>query len=231
MIIGFSNGNGNGNGNGHSRSERRSLWSARRRAEPDLAAYRRLALQLHFDLSGPDDHRAALLVAPGDPRHCPVAGTSLARCLGEQLRRPVLLIDACRRARETSMLMNCAAARGFGEILTDPTLAIEELAVPTTIEQVRFLPAGAAATSASPQHLCAVLECARRKFDFVLLSGGNFLEDPVLLTLASLVGCVLLLVAEAETRIDDLDAAQNTLRICGVRKTGLLWAASGNGGR
>ena len=231
---GNGHGNGNGNGNGHGANGRRSLWTRSKSREPDLAPYRRLALQLHFDLSGPDVARSALLAAPGGASLCAHASTSLARCLGEQLRRNVLLVDTCLKGSEASRLMDCAANRGFTDVLSDPGLSIEQLVVPTTCETVSFLPSGSRSASVervTPEQLLAFLDAARQKYDFVLLSGGDVLNDPLVLAIASLVGCVLLVVVENQTKVDDLNSAQSALRLCGTKKTGLVWAASSGGDR
>src|SRR6185295_18648922 len=132
-----SNENGNGNGNGHNGNghngngrKRSSIWRRSRNTEPDLTAYRRLALQLHFDLSGPDQIRSALVVTPGGGNRSAHAAASLARCLGDQLRKPVLLVDSCPAGDNVSSLMECSANHGFVDMLTGPENSLAQLVVP-----------------------------------------------------------------------------------------------------
>ena len=49
-------------------------------------------------------------------------------------------------------------------------------------------------------------------------------DNGLALALAPLVGCVLLLATEDETMIDDLDAAQEALRIRKTRDIGVVLA-------
>jgi hypothetical protein len=225
-----------GNGNGHNGNGRklRMPWTRKRDTEMDLTAYRRIALQLHFDLSGPDLARSALLTTPRGPGRCAHAAAALARCMGDVLRSPVLLVDACAMAGNVSELMHCTAPRGFADALAEPDLPLAELAIPTASECVSFLPCGPGTIrtdQATPDRLRSFLQRAQASYEFVLLAGGDILKDSLALVMAPMVGCVTLVVFENESRIDDLDAAQDSLRICGARKTGLVWASSSGGGR
>ena len=220
------NANGTGHGNGfHSR-----WWSTLRKrsdqADQDAAAYRRLALQLHHDLSRADGRRSALLVTASISELCARGSVAVASCLAEQVCRPVLLIDVCPENPETSRILQGNGSRGFSDFLADSKLRLDELVLPTTCENVSFLPAGAAfdrSGTASPESVRAVLNAVETKFDYVLLSGGSVLHDPTTLALAPHVGCVLLLVIENQTRMEDLDAAQDVLALCNTPKVGLVF--------
>jgi Mrp family chromosome partitioning ATPase len=220
------NGSRNGNRNGSSRWWT-SLWGRSREPELDLAPYRRLALQLHNDLPrGKRSLRSVLLVTPISSNLGAHGSAALACCLGEELRRPILLVDVSSKHPETSRIMDCAANHGFADMLRDPMLPLEQFVMPTTRENVWFLPAGTQDRehrSPSPEEVSALLlKTAESRYDFVLLSGGGVLNDSAALTLARYVGCVLLLVTENETRVDDLEAAQTALASCKARKLGLV---------
>jgi hypothetical protein len=235
-MISLYDNNGNGNGNGHNGNgrKRRFPWTRSRDAEPDLTAYRRIALQLHFDLSSPGQSRSVLLAAPRGPGLCSHAAAALARCMGDFLRKPVLLVDGCTAAGNVSELMHCSANLGFADALANPDIPLEELTIPTGSDCVFFLPCGPSiirTDQVTPERFQAFLQRAQARYDFVLLAGGDILKDPLALVMAPLVGCVTLVVFENESRIDDLDAAQDSLRICGARKVGLVWASSSGGGR
>lgn len=213
------------NGNNSTSHWLASLWGRLRQRDLDLAPYRRLALQLHYTLPRPDNPRSALLVTPTPSGLCAQGSVTLASCLGEQLQRPVLLIDVCPRAPEASRILDCSANRGLADILSNPKLPLDELVLPTTREHVFFLPAGTNVNDcarASPEDMSALLKAAETRYDFVLLSGGSVLNDPMALALAPFVGCVLLLVTENETPVGDLDAAQDALSFCKARKVGLV---------
>jgi MinD-like ATPase involved in chromosome partitioning or flagellar assembly len=220
----------NANGNGHGNGFYSRWWSALRKrsdqADQDAAAYRRLALQLHLDLSGSNGRRSALFVTANSSAICAQGSVEVASCLAGQVCRPVLLMDACPENPETSRILQSNGSRGFTDFLTDPKLRLDELVLPTTCENVSFLPAGAIfnrSGAAPPQSVKTVLNTVEAKYDYVLLSGGSVLHDPTTLALAPHVGCVLLLVIENQTLMEDLDAAQDVLALCNARKVGLVF--------
>lgn len=218
----------NANGNGHSFYSRwRSALRKRSdHVDHDAAAYRRLALQLHLDLSAGDGRRSALLVTPSSSAICAQGSVAVASSLAAQVCRPVLLMDACPESPEASRILQSNGNRGFADFLADPKLPWEDLILPTTCENVSFLPAGAvvdrsrAIPPASVKNMLGALEA---KYDYVLLAGGSVLHDSTTLALAPHVGCVLLLAIENQTRMEDLDAAQDVLALCNARKVGLVF--------
>lgn len=218
----MNNGNGsNGGGNG-SRS-----WWGKRLHEPEsaLAAYQRLALQLHYDLPRPEHSRSALVVTPTASLIAAHGSSDLARCLAEQLQRPVLLVDACPGAPQLSKILNCESRPGFTDFLANPTIPIDDLVLPTTHANLSFLPAGSGATSDfafAPRHIQSGLQAAEERFEFLIFCGASVLGNSVSLALAPWVGRVLLLAVENETRIEDLDAAQDALFFCKAGKVGLV---------
>jgi hypothetical protein len=89
----------------------------------------------------------------------------------------------------------------------------------TTSEHLLFLPGGNDRQAPlAPESLPARVKAAQESFDFVLIHGGSVLEDDSSLPLLPYVGCVLLLIGENQTRIDDLKAAQEALALCKARR-------------
>lgn len=221
----FMNDNGNGNGNGQARGNPGWWLPFRRlgeRPEMDLSAYRRLALQLHYEMPRGEKGRSVLVATARHSHAAAQAGAALARCLADEVQRPVLLIDAAPRREQLSRILGCGGEQGLTDALADPLHAIADLARPTTHPNVSFLPAGSPAGSPQPEQLPPLLEKAHRAADFVVLAGAALLEDSLALAFAPLVGRVLLLAVENETMIDDLDAAKESLRHCHAQRVGLV---------
>jgi Mrp family chromosome partitioning ATPase len=220
------NGNGNGKSNGHTASRWwSSLWGRGNEPDKHMIPYRRLALQLHYDLPRGQGLRSVLMVTPVTSNLVAYGSTALAFCLGEELRRPVLLIDVSPKNPEVSRIMDCAGSRGFADMARDSSARLEELVVQTTRENVWFLPVGTQRIGDRPtsaEELDALLKAVESRYDFVLLAGGSVLSDSSALALARYVGCVLLLVTENETRVEDLEVAQNVVASCKARKLGLV---------
>ena len=86
---------------------------------------------------------------------------------------------------------------------------------------MHYLPAGTS-RPASTDNLDKLLGYAESHYDFVLLVGGSVLSDSLSLAVAPWAGCVLLLVTQNETRVDDLDNAQSALSYCKAKKVGML---------
>ena len=215
------NGNGTRNSNGSHR-----WWQVWKRGRDlDLTAYRRLALQLHLGLPRGGEHsRSVLMVTPNASDFCANGSITLASCIAEELRRPVLLVDAGNEA-EVSRLLGSPASQGLTEFLSDPMRPLQDLALPTSQNNVWFLSRGSGQTppfAASPENAHNLLVKSARQWDFVLVTGGPVLKNSLALAMAPHVGRVLLLVIENHSQIDDIDAAQNALEQCGARNISLV---------
>jgi len=213
----------NGNGNGHSNGN--GSGSKGRTHEPDLTSYRRIALQLHYDLPRPDSARSVLVVTPAASTFSGYGSAALATCLAQELCKPVLLVDAFPGSPLVAPLLDCPSSPGLGDMIFDPNLTMDRLTLPTSHRFLRFLPAGNAAgvSSQAPEHAAStLLKSAGSQYDFVVLSGGSVLNNHFGMAIVPQVGCVLLLVIENETTIEDLDAAQNALTLGRARKVGLV---------
>ena len=143
----------------------------------------------------------------------------------------MLLVDATLASCELTKMAGAQDAPGLGDYLGDPHMSLESLALPTRHENVWLLPAGvgrALATANGARHnddsagIASLLDAAAIKFDFVVLAGGSVLRDPLSLGMAPHVGCVLLMAVENQTRVADLDLAQQSLAFCRPRKIGIL---------
>ncbi len=204
--------NGNGNRN-------------RAQRQPDLASYRRVALQLHLDLPRPDSMRSVLLVTPRSSPFCAYGSAAVASSLATELCKPVLLADASGDRAGLSSLLDYSSAPGFGELIRSPNGSLDELALPTSQEFLSFLPVGKedGEPRQSPEDGAnRLLRSAALRYDFTVVSGGSVLENPLGLNIVALVGCVLLLVIEDQTVREDLDAAQQALILSKARKVGLV---------
>ena len=199
------------------------LWRRPPGPSPDQSAYSRLALQLHYDLPRETGSRTVLLLTPKTCRTGAGGGLQLAYSLGQELGRPVLLIDACPPRPEISQALACAQLPGWSELLHNPNLDLHSLTLPTSSEHVRFLPAGTHAYAPpAPEDIQARLKTAQKSYDFVVLFGGSVLDDLTSLALPAHVGCVLLLVAENETLTADLEAAEGALALRGAHNVRLV---------
>jgi len=213
------------NGNGSKRRWWTMPWARPRKTEEDLAAYRRLALQLHYDLPQGQASRSVLVVTPDVSPLSARSSLNLALCLTELLGRRVLLVDACPTTPELSRHLGGDPAVGFAEYITNADRPLEPLVLPASIPNLSFLPAGEQGGGpASPERISQLLAGAAQQHDFLLLAGGSVLNNPFALALAPFVGCVLLAVTEHQTTLDDLDDAQTTLEHCKARSVRLLLA-------
>jgi hypothetical protein len=223
-IIG--NGHSNGNGNGNSSSWWHSFWGRGQREAQDLAAYQRLALQLHYDLPRENGTRSALLVTPSSCQPCATAGFGLALSLGQDLQRPVLLIDAASKKSNVTQMLTREDVPGWSDLLHDMSQPLKSLVIPTSSEHVWFLPSGRTGRlTSTPEDLQKRLTEAQQQYDFVLFSGGSVLQDMDALALLPYAGIVLLLVLENETRTEDLRAAEKALALCKARNVRLVLAS------
>lgn len=233
----FENGNGNrsnGNGQRHSNWWRRTVrLKIRLKQHPAVTApFRRLALQLHYDLAGLDQPRSVLVASPIDLHVCAQSAVMLSCCLAEETRKPVLLIDANPGFYATSKLMNSTSSAGFSEALANPASGLEQAVCPTTHENLFFLAAGSSAGFvADASAIQNLLAQASQKYGFVVLAGGSVLNDSLTRAIAPHVGCVLLLGVENQTLVDDLDAAQNALIFGKARRIALVLSSSGGASR
>lgn len=194
------------------------LWSAlfreSRQKEQDAAAYRRLALQLHYDAPR-GGTRSAMLVSPTASAVSALGALSLASNLAHELGNSVLLVDACPSRPELSHLLGATDCAGWANLLTGYSDSLDEVVLPTSSEGLSFLPAGrGAGVAPSAAASEAVAQAVHERYDFVLISGGSVLDEGSGLGLMPHVGCVLLLVAEDETTVDELKAAQHALKLC-----------------
>ncbi|MGQ0552743.1 MAG: hypothetical protein ACT4PU_05940 [Planctomycetota bacterium] len=197
-----------------------------------LEAWRRLAMQLRLDLQpdtpgSPGQPSVSLLiVSPTSLDVSAPATLQLAHFLAEEQARKVLVVDACFGTRELSLAFGQGEAPGLLQLLDASAPALAPLTHATEHRAVAFLPAGRAERGLSgvlqPAALRRVLAEAGRTFDFVILHASPVLEDASTLAFPSVTDNVLLLVAEGQTRLDDLQAAQRALTAAQAKRVGLV---------
>lgn len=193
------------------------LWGQVRHGAPvgDTDAYRRLTLQLHHTLRRGEAPRSVLVTTPARSDASASASMQLARCMAEELGRPVLLVDASDEL-DLTRLLDGAPPQGLTDLIANPHLRLEDLVVPTSHERVSFLPRGTRhhAPSMTTHEAARVVGGIGERFDFMVVSAGGLLSNGLALWLAGYVGQVLLLVTEGRTHKSEIDAAQSTLRLC-----------------
>lgn len=202
-----------------------ALWRRSRDGRSELASYRRIAMQLHYDLPRQEATRAVVVAPPVPAPSSAHAAAVLACCLAEELQKPVLLVDACPGAPEVSAAFGAEDQRGLLDLLGDPAPPLRDVVTPTTREQLWLLPVGRQTgrpVAATPDRIALVLEAVARTFDFAVFAGGSILQNSLSIALAPRVGSVLLLAIEGETRVEDLDTASTALAFCKAAKVGLV---------
>lgn len=200
------------------------LFGRRRAKDKDAAAYRRLALQLHYDApQGGGGTRSAMLLSPtASPLSAPGA-LSLASSLAQELGSSVVLVDACTSQPEVTSMLGLLESPGWANLLEEDNTSLESVVLPTSTEGLWFLPAGRACGIApSAIVLEAAAKALHQRFDFVLISGGSLLDEGSGLGLLPYLGCVLLMVTENETKVEELEAAQRALKLCRAQKVHLV---------
>jgi hypothetical protein len=206
----------------------RGFWSS---PKDNLVAYRRLAIQLHYELPRDTHARCAVVASPTDQERDASPAVALAICLADELQTNVLLLDACPRYPVLTQKVGAPPLRlGFSNLLEADDLALNDLILPSNHPLVQVLPAGGSPKSlqpALPDRVESVIDSSMRTFDFVVIAAGSVLNDPLCLALAPFVGCVLLTIMETQTRKSDLCAAKTLLDSCKARKVALLLNAPG----
>jgi hypothetical protein len=215
-----------GNGN-HSHNGNNPWWRVWKR-EPrnlDLAAYRRLAFQLHHGMPRVENaSRSVLVVTPNESDVWATGCLALVTCMAEELRRPVLLVDADGEGA-VSQTLDSSFSPGLDKFLGQPPRPVQELVLATSQPNVWFLPKGTSQDSpllTSPEIAQESLVRLGTNWDFVVIAGGAVLRNSFALSLSPHVGKVLLLAIESQTRVADIDAAQNALEQCRAQNVSLV---------
>jgi len=121
-------------------------------------------------------------------------------------------------------MLGSDTSQGLTDFLADPARPLASLALPTSEENVFFLPRGTVSgiSSASPEIAFALLTKAGKQWDFIVVAGGAILKNSLPLGMAPYVGRVLLLVMENQTYLDDIAAAENALKLCKAQNVSLV---------
>lgn len=203
----------------------------KRRSERSLQSYRRLAMQLRFDLGEPEVGHCVMLTTPGAAKEAVQAILELADMLAVEQRYRVLIIDGCTATPDgLTEDFGCRGNHGLTDLLAedggDPWSSI----VATASENLWFLPRGTSRLGETELlksgNLEQLLNRLRPAYDYILVLAPAILEDPVSLAYPAQVDTVLLLVAENKTLLADVDASQRALSECRARKVRLVLTAS-----
>ena len=123
-------------------------------------------------------------------------------------------------------------ADGLTDKLFDPELPLEDIVLPTTHPNISFVAAGDhvdLVEHIAAERATALFDDFAHSHDLVLLSGGRVPQNSLALALAPLVGCVLIIATEEVTKVEELDLAEEALRIRKAREIGLVVAPSSRG--
>ena len=206
-------------------------WAARP-SKPDQERWRRLAQRLRYDPGTGEGPRSVLVVTAGKGEFEARCSLELAESLADELGKPALMVDAVPRERALSQLLKCAELRGFTDALVEPELPLGEIVLRTTHPNVAIVPAGIVhdpAAHVATDRIAALLEAFQRDHEIVVFSGGRMPANGLALALVPVVDRVLLIAAENETTSEDLDAAQESLRVRNARDVGLVLATRSPG--
>lgn len=204
-----------------------AIWGRNKVKASDLSRYRRLATQLHYDFPRGSSSRSVVVAEAVGSSAAGQASSALACCLADELRRPVLLIDACPHAPDVTVSFGADGQAGLVDALTGSDVTLPDATTPTTQPHLWLLPVGQHRNDsavATARGIESLLDSALKHFDFVVLSCGSILDNPLSLAFAPHVGTVLLLAVEGETRVEDLDAASNALSFSRARRVELVLA-------
>ena len=198
--------------------------SASHRDRRDLAAYQRLALQLHHDLAD-QDRQSVLVLSPTDPHVSARSAALLAISAADQLGEDVLLVDACPEHPELSALLGETASDGFSDLShhgAGDAPAWDTLVRKTTAPHVHFLAAGGSGHAPKPSDTQNFLKDVNSHYAMLIITGGAVLSDLAALALAPDTGCSLIAVVEHQTKIADLEQAQQTIALARAPQIGLM---------
>lgn len=224
--------NAHGGGSPGANHQGRHGWLARlfgtnSRESAATQSYRRLALQLDFDLGKGERGHCLMLTAPDSARVTCEASIELAHLLAEELGHRVLLIDATFGSGGVGAALGHAREPGLSDLLRDADMELDRAIIATGHPRVALLAAGHTASGSvplKPEELRGRLERARSEFDYVLVQSSPLLREAKSLVFPSLVDYVLLLTVEGQTLLDDLEAGQQALVDCKASKVGIVLA-------
>jgi Mrp family chromosome partitioning ATPase len=210
-----------------SRSGWWARWRERRMLKhPALNAYRRLVMRLHLELEDLERGRALMLTSPKANRECVQAARELARHLAEQQHQRVLLVDACILHPSLSETLELGGSPGLTSLLDGREDLLSSLVVETEQPGVSFLPAGNLVRGHAgplwPESIERFVASATAEYDYLLLVCPPVLEDSTVMAFPAAVDFVLLLAVEGDTRMKDLDDAQETLETCRAKRVGIV---------
>ncbi len=184
-------------------------------------AYRRLALQLHYDFGQESQGSCVMLTCPDSQAVAENAARVLSAFLAEEQHDRVLLIDGS--FSKNSLLEQFQVERAPGLLdLLEGTATIEEAVRDTGHPSIFFLPCGSA--PGAPSRLLVAdshretMDRLREQYGFLLISTPPVLSDATALAFPSLCDCVLLLVLDGKSRMGRVSDCRTAIEHCNSRR-------------
>jgi protein-tyrosine kinase len=144
-----------------------------------------------------------------------VAASIAQNGLGE-----VLLVDVDAKPKSLSATMSLTDAPGLYNLVTNPTLRIEDTLIRTAIPGLSYLPIGSRDITASEpgisRPVSATIERLRRRFahHFILLDCAPCLSTSDPSTLAGLVDLLVMVVEAERTQRTEIESSLELVRAC-----------------
>jgi receptor protein-tyrosine kinase len=145
---------------------------------------------------------------------------NLAASMAQNGLGEVLLVDADAKPRSLSGLMGLTDVPGMYNLVTNPTLRVEDMLLRTAIGGLSFLPVGArelpAAEPGMTRPISSVIERLRRRFahHFIILDCAPCLSTSDPSTLAGLVDQIIMVVEAERTQRSEIEASLELVRSC-----------------
>jgi len=132
----------------------------------------------------------------------------------------VLLVDMDAKPKSLSALLGLTDAPGVYNLVSNPTLRIEDTVIRTAIPGLTYLPVGSRdVTTSEPgvsRPVSATVERLRRRFahHFIILDCAPCLSTSDPSTLAALVDQVIMVVEAEQTQRSELESSLELIRAC-----------------
>ncbi len=200
------------------------ILSGRASADGMLPSFRRLAMQLEFDLGASDRGRVLMMAPVGSGEDACAASTELALVLGGELGKRVLVIDGAFQSASTSVSLGMQDRPGLADLLRREPCASRYCEVEGAPWMV--MPRGRA-DAVRPIPLASgeirqIIDEARNSFDYVLLATDSPGDDGRALVFPACADRVLLLAIEGRTLLEDVDSCRRALENCSETRVGLV---------
>lgn len=200
------------------------LFGAGARSAGTLQSFRRLAMQLDYELGRLERGRVLMITPACSADDAAHAAVELAHILATELGKRVALIDGALGAGALSGSLRLADSPGLADILRGES--VEPRYHDISLEGVSFMPRGRIGAGGSiPLGASAVrriIDDARACFDYVLIPTDSVRDDSRCLVFPPTADRVLLLAIEGRTRLEHLDICRRAMEDCSETRVGLV---------